>query len=62
MSPLSENSEPAANNLLVCRLVQIMLAIYLIPAILIVFLVGIVGFIIAAVARILFRLQGKTTS
>ncbi len=47
---------------LACRLVQIILALYLIPAVLIVFLVGVLGIMIVGVARILLRLQGRTTS
>jgi len=43
-------------------LVQILLALYLIPAVLLVFLVGAVGIMILGVARILVKLQGRTTS
>jgi len=47
---------------LACRLVQLILALYLIPAILIVFLVGALGIMIVGLVRILVRLQGTTTS
>jgi len=43
-------------------LVQIILALYLIPAVLIAFLVGALGIMIVAVASIVARLQGTTTS
>lgn len=62
VSTLAEDSEPAPNLNLACRLVQIILALYLIPAFLIVCLVGVLGIFIVTVARFLGRLQGKTSS
>jgi hypothetical protein len=62
MSTPFDNSDPSTNHLLACRLVQMILALYLIPAVLIVFLVGILGIIIVTVVRILARLQGRTMS
>ncbi len=56
------NTELPSPPTLACRLVQILLALYLIPAVLLVFLVGAVGIMILAVARLLVKLQGKTTS
>ncbi len=56
------NTERSTPQSLACRLVQIMLALYLIPAVLIVFLVGVLGIMIVGVARLLLRLQGRTTS
>ncbi len=56
------NTERSMPQSLACRLVQIILALYLIPAVLIVFLVGVLGIMIVGVARILLRLQGRTTS
>ena len=61
-SALSGSSEPSTSHSLACRLVQIILALYLIPAVLVVFLVGALGIMIVTVARILARLQGTTTS
>jgi hypothetical protein len=39
-----------------------MLALYLIPAILIVFLVGVLGIVVVGAARVLARLQDTPTS
>jgi len=56
------NTERSTTHSLACRLVQIILALYLIPAVLIAFLVGALGIMIVAVASIVARLQGTTTS
>jgi len=62
MSALAGTSERSTSHSLACRLVQLILALYLIPAILIVFLVGALGIMIVGLVRILVRLQGTTTS
>jgi hypothetical protein len=60
--PCRGNTERSTTHSLACRLVQIILALYLIPAVLIAFLVGALGIMIVVVARIVARLQGTTTS
>ena len=62
VSALSGSSKPSTNHSLPCKLVQILLALYLIPAVLIVCLVGALGIIIVKVARFLARLQHTNTS
>lgn len=62
ISTFAESSEPSTSHSLACRLVQILLALYLIPALLLVFVVGVTGIFIVSVARLLGRLQGKTTN
>ena len=59
---LAGTSERSPSHRLASRLVQVMLALYLIPAILIVFLVGALGIVVVGVARELARLQGTTPS
>jgi hypothetical protein len=59
---LTGTSERSTTHSLACRLVQMMLALYLIPAILIVFLVGALGIVVVGVGRVVARLQGTTTS
>jgi hypothetical protein len=61
-SACSGNSGPSTTPSLACRLVQMILALYLIPAVLVVFLVGALGIMIVTVARILARLRGTITS
>ena len=61
-SALAGNTQRSTTHSLACRLVQIILALYLIPAVLIAFLVGALGIMIVAVVRIVARLQGTTTS
>jgi len=61
-SALARKTEPSPALGLACRLVQIVLALYLIPAVLIALLVGVVGMMILGVARVLVKLQGRTTS
>lgn len=56
-SPLARNTERSTTLGLACRLVQILLALYLIPAVLIALLVGILGIMIVGAARMLLRLQ-----
>ncbi len=58
----ARNTERSTPHSLACRLVQIILAVYLIPAVLIVFLVGALGIMIVGVARILLKLQGPSKS
>jgi hypothetical protein len=59
---LAGTSERSPSHSLACRLVQMMLALYLIPAILIVFLVGVLGIVVVGAARVLARLQDTPTS
>ncbi len=61
-STLAENSRLAMNHVPWTRLVQVILALYLIPAVLVVFLVGVLGIIIVKAAKIIARLQGRATS
>jgi hypothetical protein len=65
---MNSSSAPARNperwtiQGLACRFVQIILALYLIPAVLVVFLVGALGILIVETARLLLSLHGRTTS
>jgi len=54
--PTVEVGEPSRASILVHRIVKIVLAIYLIPALLIVLLVGVVGMLVLGVARLFSRL------
>ena len=51
---------PSTSTNLVCRLIQIALALYLIPAFLIVLLVGAVGMLVVGMVRLFTRLLGAT--
>ena len=57
---LSESCSPSKKSSLGCRLIQMTLALYLIPAFLIVLLVGAVGILVVGVIRFFTRLLGKT--
>ena len=50
---------PSTSTNLACRLVQIALALYLIPALLIVLLVGAVGMLVVGMGRLFTRLLGS---
>ena len=50
---------PSTGTNLVCRLVQIALALYLIPAFLIVLLVGAVGMLVVGMVRLFTRLLAR---
>jgi hypothetical protein len=56
---LGESCSPSKSSL-GCRLIQMTLALYLIPAFLIVLLVGAVGILIVGVIRFFTRLLGTT--
>jgi hypothetical protein len=55
---LPTSSAPSTGGL-GCRIVQVVLAIYLIPALLIVLLVGFVGLLFMGLVRLLGRLLGS---
>ena len=57
---LGGSCPPSTGTNLVCRLVQIALALYLIPAFLIVLLVGAVGMLVVGMVRLFTRLLGAT--
>ena len=57
---LDETRAPVTASSLACRLVRMVLAVYLIPAFLIVSLVGAVGILIIGLARLFIRLLGPT--
>ncbi len=57
---LSESCSPSKKSSLGCRLIQMSLALYLIPAFLIVLLVGAVGILLVGVIRFFTRLLGTT--
>jgi hypothetical protein len=59
-SAFAGTSERSTSHGLACKLVQMILALYLIPALLIVCLVGTLGIMIVGVVRLLVRLQGTT--
>ena len=60
-SPVLDGScAPWTSANLACRLVQIALALYLIPAFLIVLLVGAVGMLVVGMVRLFTRLLGAT--
>ena len=60
-SPVLDGScVPSTSTNLACRLVQIALALYLIPALLIVLLVGAVGMLVVGIVRLFIRLPGAT--
>ena len=54
-------SAPSTSTNLASRLVQIALALYLIPALLIVLLVGAVGMLVVGMVRLFIRLLGATS-
>jgi len=56
---LGESCAPSKSSL-GCRLIQMTLALYLIPALLIVLLVGAVGILVVGVIRFFTRLLGTT--
>lgn len=56
---LGESCSPSKSSLR-CRLIQMTLALYLIPAFLIVLLVGAVGILVVGVIRFFTRLLGTT--
>ena len=59
-SPVLDGScAPSTSTNLACRLVQIALALYLIPAFLIVLLVGAVGMLVVGMGRLFTRLLGS---
>ena len=55
-----ESCAPSKESSLGCRLIQMTLALYLIPAFLIVLLVGAVGIMVVGVIRFFTRLLGST--
>jgi hypothetical protein len=55
-----ESCAPSKQSSLGYRLIQIALALYLIPAFLIVLLVGVVGILVIGVIRFFTRLLGST--
>src|SRR5271157_6098903 len=57
---LGGSCAPSTGTNLVCRLVQIALALYLIPAFLILLLVGAVGMLVVGMVRLFSRLMGAT--
>jgi len=57
---LGESCSPSEKSSLGCRLIQMTLALYLIPAFLIVLLVGAVGILVVGVSRFFTRLLGRT--
>ena len=57
---LGGSCAPSTSTNLACRLVQIALALYLIPAFLIVLLVGAVGMLVVGMVRLFTRLLGAT--
>ena len=57
---LGESCSPSKKSSLGCRLIQMTLALYLIPAFLIVLLVGAVGILVVGVIRFFTRLLGTT--
>jgi hypothetical protein len=62
VSVLGRSCAPATKSSLGCRLIQMTLALYLIPAFLIVLLVGVVGIVLVGVVRLLARLLSTTTA
>jgi hypothetical protein len=56
---LDGSCAPSASTNLACRLVHIALALYLIPAFLIVLLVGEVGMLVVGMGRLFTRLLGS---
>jgi len=57
---LGASCSPSEKSSLGCRLIQMTLALYLIPAFLIVWLVGAVGILVVGVIRFFTRLLGTT--
>ena len=57
---LDESRARITASSLGCRLVQVVLALYLIPALLVVLLVGAVGILIIGLARLFIRLLDPT--
>jgi len=57
---LGESCSPSKKSSLGCRLIQMTLALYLIPAFLIVLLVGAVGILVIGVVRFFTRVLGTT--
>ncbi len=57
---LGESCSPSEKSSLRCRLIQMTLALYLIPAFLIVLLVGAVGILVVGVIRFFAHLLGTT--
>jgi hypothetical protein len=60
--PEPEPCAPSRRSSLGCRLIQTTLALYLLPALLIVLLVGVVGILVLSVVRFCTRLVGSTAS
>jgi hypothetical protein len=58
---LGGSCAPSTSTNLASRLVQIALALYLIPALLIVLLVGAVGMLVVGMVRLFIRLLGATS-
>jgi len=57
-----ESCAPTKKRSLGCRLIQMILALYLVPALLIVLLVGAAGILVIGVIRFLTRLLGTTAA
>ncbi len=57
---LGESCSPSKKSSLGCRLIQMSLALYLIPAFLIVMLVGALGMLVVSVIRFFTSLLGQT--